>query len=540
MSNYKDLKNNKFSTDTTDTSDFVDTGTEGTKVAVGTTAERGSTTGQFRFNTTTGVAEYYDGTAFKSIDIPPTVISVDVTNVASDSGGTETFVITGTLFNTGLTVQFRDNGGTIITPDTTTRNSSTQITVTKTRSSFSSANEPYDIIVTNPSNFSANLDDAFNVDNSPVWQTASGSLGSSFETESFSTTVTAIDSDGDTISYSVASGALPDGTSLNSSTGVISGTLGNVASDTTYNFTITASGSLLTADRAFSAIIKNNTAPVWSTSSGNIGTFYDSIRTGVSITVTATDSDAGQSLSYSLLSGSLPTGLSLAASTGIISGDADAVGSDTTSTFTIRATDGLISVDRSFNIEIKAPVTINTRSSSNHTFPTGITLIKLLLVGGGGGGGNLRGNGAGGGGGGAGVYYNTNFSVTGGANYSWSIGGGGSAGGCNDQSGCSGGSSSFGGITTGMGGGGVSENTNNCNSGYGTGYTVAGGSGGCNFGGTGSNGGNAGTYTINSTTITNAGYSSQNSRWGGGGVGGGASGSNAGTTGASGGILIGY
>ena len=33
---------------------IVDTGTEGTKVAAGTTAQRGSTSGQFRFNSTTG------------------------------------------------------------------------------------------------------------------------------------------------------------------------------------------------------------------------------------------------------------------------------------------------------------------------------------------------------------------------------------------------------------------------------------------------------------------------------------------------------
>ena len=36
---------------------IVDTGTEGTKVAAGTTAQRGSTTGQWRYNTTTGFFE---------------------------------------------------------------------------------------------------------------------------------------------------------------------------------------------------------------------------------------------------------------------------------------------------------------------------------------------------------------------------------------------------------------------------------------------------------------------------------------------------
>ena len=58
---------------------IVDTGTEGTKVALGTTAQRGSTQGQFRFNSTTGLAEYYDGANFKSLDAPPSVTSVDVT-----------------------------------------------------------------------------------------------------------------------------------------------------------------------------------------------------------------------------------------------------------------------------------------------------------------------------------------------------------------------------------------------------------------------------------------------------------------------------
>ena len=40
---------------------IVDTGTEGTKVAAGTTAQRGSTAGQIRFNSETGLAEYYTG-----------------------------------------------------------------------------------------------------------------------------------------------------------------------------------------------------------------------------------------------------------------------------------------------------------------------------------------------------------------------------------------------------------------------------------------------------------------------------------------------
>ena len=105
-----------------------DTGTEGTKVASGTTAQRGSTTGQFRFNSTTGLAEYYTGSSFKSIDAPPTVTSIDVTEVASDGGGNQTIVITGTGFNSGATVTFVGNAGTNFNASTVTVNSETQIT----------------------------------------------------------------------------------------------------------------------------------------------------------------------------------------------------------------------------------------------------------------------------------------------------------------------------------------------------------------------------------------------------------------------------
>ena len=61
-------------------SNINDTGTEGTKVAVGTTAQRGSTQGQIRFNTTIGLAEYYDGSSFKAIDSPPTISSISPTS----------------------------------------------------------------------------------------------------------------------------------------------------------------------------------------------------------------------------------------------------------------------------------------------------------------------------------------------------------------------------------------------------------------------------------------------------------------------------
>src|SRR6056300_735698 len=62
-------------------------GTEAARMPVGTTAQK---TGDIRFNSTTSLMEYYDGTQWKSIDSPPAVSSIDVTEVASDGGGNQT------------------------------------------------------------------------------------------------------------------------------------------------------------------------------------------------------------------------------------------------------------------------------------------------------------------------------------------------------------------------------------------------------------------------------------------------------------------
>jgi hypothetical protein len=265
---------------------IADTGTEGTKVASGTTAQRGSTAGQLRFNSQTGLAEYYNGSNFKSIDTPPIISSVDVTNVQTELGGTQTFVITGSNFNSGVTIKFRDNSGTLITPDTSTLDSSTQITVTKTRSSFSNANEPYDLIATNTSGLQGTLDNGINVDNTPAFNTASGTLATINDADSGNhATVSATDPDGDTISYSVSDGALPSGVTINSSTGVISGNPTDVASQTTYNFDIKATGSSLFSTRSFNLIV--NPSPDGA-SSARVATSANAIKT---LTGTTTNGD---------------------------------------------------------------------------------------------------------------------------------------------------------------------------------------------------------------------------------------------------------
>jgi hypothetical protein len=234
-----------------------DTGTEGTKVASGTTAQRGSTTGQLRFNTTTGLAEYYNGTYFKSLDAPPLVSSIDISEVDSNAGGNQTVVITGTNFISGATVTFVGSTANF-NASTVTVNSDTQITAVAPKASFLNAQEPYGIKVINTSGLSsATLANEITVDTDVVWSTSAGSLGS-IQDASTGThfTVSATDADNDTITYSVQSGSLPAGTSLNSSTGVISGDPTNVGSNTTSNFTLRASTTNANADRDFSITVQ--------------------------------------------------------------------------------------------------------------------------------------------------------------------------------------------------------------------------------------------------------------------------------------------
>jgi hypothetical protein len=238
---------------------IVDTGTEGTKVATGTTAQRGSTAGQLRFNSETALAEYYDGSTFKAIDIAPTVSSIDVTEVDSQAGGNQTIVITGTGFSSGAIVTFVGASATDFNASTVTVDSDTQITAVAPKVSFLNAQEPYGVKVTNVSGLSGTLASQINVDTSPSWQTASGSIGNVGEGLNANLSVSATDADNDTITYSEIGGTVlsTNGFSLNSSTGAITGTAPTVSADTTLSFNLRATANSKTVDRAFSFVVKD-------------------------------------------------------------------------------------------------------------------------------------------------------------------------------------------------------------------------------------------------------------------------------------------
>ena len=235
-------------------------GTGGIKLPVGTTAQRVNTTGTIRFNSTLELPEYYNGSAWISIDSPPAVSSVSPTEVESAAGGNITFTINGSRFSVGANVRFISNTGTELTPSSVTRVSATQLTAVIAKNSFVNGQEPYDVKVTNSSGLAAILADQINVDNAPAWVTSSGSLGTHSNYATVNVTVSATDPEGDTVTYSVQSGSLPSGLSLNTSTGAITGTIGAVGSSTTVNFTLRATAGGKTADRAFS-FVQSGTGP---------------------------------------------------------------------------------------------------------------------------------------------------------------------------------------------------------------------------------------------------------------------------------------
>jgi len=308
--------------------------------------------------------------------------------------------------------------------------------------------------------------------------------------------------------YSLASGTLPAGTSLNASTGVISGTAGNSGS---YSFTIRATDTNGdTADQAYSWVI-NNVVP---TSTGGTVTI-SSVREGLSasydVDTNFTFTTGSAFSAYSLLSGSLPSGLSLNTSTGVISGTMGTVSSDTAYSFSIRGTDTNSDyVDQAYSWTITdTPFSATGGTITNisgyrvHTFtssasgasgfvPNKSGSVDVLVVAGGGGGGSRHG----GGGGAGGLRYSTALSISATA-YSVTVGGGG-AGTPSGQtgSGSTGANSVFSTITSIGGGGGGGRNSNATSGGSGGGGNTGGGSAGASgTSGQGNRGGNTGSHT---------------------------------------------
>lgn len=162
--------------------------------------------------------------------------------------------------------------------------------------------------------------------------------------------------------WSIASGSLPSGLSLNSSTGEVAGT---PTVSGTFSFTVRVTDSAgFTADSPQSISLAAGVSVSGSyTGSGTSGVSYSS--TGVSA------SGGTPPYTWTVNSGSLPPGLSLDSSTGALTGTPTTAGSYS---FTVRATDsvGGFANSASQSITIGAAVSVSLNSSTANGF-TGYT-----------------------------------------------------------------------------------------------------------------------------------------------------------------------
>jgi len=231
----------------------------------------------------------------------------------------------------------------------------------------------------------------------PTWTTPAGSLGTITDGQYFSYQLLASDTDGDIKFYQLDSGNLPTGVSLNTSTGLLSGVIAPVALEsfdstqigwdavafdntqvfdqivrlgsvnTNYEFIVSVSDGINYTPRAFSIFVKGTSAIkadtlettadvttitadasdvrgiVFVQAAGLLATIKHQNYNIIKIDTIDPDEALGlagiTTVTFTLQSGTLPTGMELDSGTGELFGTVPTfVASETTFTFTIRAT----------------------------------------------------------------------------------------------------------------------------------------------------------------------------------------------------------
>ena len=161
--------------------------------------------------------------------------------------------------------------------------------------------------------------------------------------------------------YSVYSGSLPAGLSLNSSTGAVTGT---PTTANTYPFVLRATNSDGFVSASFSLTVPA-TPPVWT----------DNVLSG-SLTVNSVYSDgvaATNSPTYSVSVGSLPTGLSLNTSTGAVTGTPTTAG---TYSFTLAATNSDGTITQAFSLTVIPAIGVKVWNGTQFNFATAVKVYN--------------------------------------------------------------------------------------------------------------------------------------------------------------------
>ena len=248
MSNLKDFKNKN--------TEF--TGEVGIDLPEGATSTRVNEQGRLRFNTETGLAEYYNGTIWKSIDAPPAVTGASPSSFASDGSTLYTIQVQGQGFDSGgNSAKFIGNDGTEYPSASATFVNSTRVDV-QTTAAMTLANGPYDIQVTNTgSGLSGTGSDLLTGGSAPAFTSpaASTSLGNIYNGQTALdanfTRIVAADPDGSDLQFSISSGSLPQGLDINTNDGTFEGTCTQADASAVFTFDVQISDGLNTATRQY-------------------------------------------------------------------------------------------------------------------------------------------------------------------------------------------------------------------------------------------------------------------------------------------------
>jgi len=221
-------------------------------IPFGNTAGRPTAvTGQPYFNGEVGRLEMYTSASGWQNIVQETPGVSSVTGTYLESANSGTITISGTNFVSGCYATAIGSNGVQVDATNTVFNSIVQVTATFT--GLSAGFEPYDIKVTNPSNLFGMIPDALYINQTPIWTTPAGSIGSVLETGLVAFQFTASDPENTVLTF--ASSNLPSWLTLTSS-GVLSGVAPSINSNTTYNFNVTISDSANTSvSRAFSLTV---------------------------------------------------------------------------------------------------------------------------------------------------------------------------------------------------------------------------------------------------------------------------------------------
>jgi len=289
-------------------------GTAAIRVPNGTTAQRPTASeGMVRYNSTLGRNEVYDSIGWTPIAAPPVLTAVSPDAYNGESG--TSFTLSGSNFEASAVVKIITSSGAEFSPASTSVNSTSSIVVT-TPQDFTVANGPLTIKVTNPTGLSSQLDGAITTGTSPTFNVSAGLAGTYVGGASVSLTLDATDVDaGSTVTYSLVSGSLPSGLSLNTSTGVVSGTAGSPGnSEVTSSFTIRATDNAGNyVERAYSIKVQPQIA---------LPAAYQSIVTNAGNTVyyvnATSGSDNNNGTSRATAFGTIPKAVSVAGNDGVI------------------------------------------------------------------------------------------------------------------------------------------------------------------------------------------------------------------------------